>query len=104
MIHSFISKYIYIYIYIYAFIYKYICRSLYMYAYIYIFIYMYIHITNVQNICNLIGRKTHNIGRILLSLSTMYSLTNTKNISFRGRKNRNYLIRNKLVTNRQGKY
>ena len=74
------------------------------YFYIYISICMYTHVRNEQNICNLIGREIHNIGRIVLSVSILYSLTNTKTLGFRSRKNRNYLIKNKLITNRQGKY
>ena len=32
-------------------------------------------IANVQNICNPIGREEYNIGRIVLSVSILYSLT-----------------------------
>ena len=40
-------------------------------------------ITNVQNIYNLIGREVHNFGRIIPSVSILYSLTKTTTFKVR---------------------
>ena len=42
-------------------------------------------ITNIQNICNLIGQEQYNISRIVPLVSVLYSLTNNS-IDFRARK------------------
>ena len=49
-------------------------------------------IANIQNICNLIGREEYNIGRTVLLVSMLNSLTNEKKFNFRGGQNRNLLI------------
>ena len=52
---------------------------------------------NVQNISNLIGREEHKIGRFLLSVSILCSLTKKRCVSA-AQKNRFLSIKNKLIT------
>ena len=48
--------------------------------------------------CNLIGREEYNIVRIVLLASICYSLIKkSTTFEFRGRKNKNLLIQNKLM-------
>ena len=54
-------------------------------------------IANVQNISNLIGREEKNIGRTVLSISTLSSLTKKRNISMAG-KNGKLLTKSKSIT------
>ena len=63
----------------------------------------YRKITAIEKIiCNLIGREEYNVGRIVLSSSILYSLTKKQEHSNSvARKNKNLLIKNKLIINYQ---
>ena len=55
-------------------------------------------IANVQNFRSLIGREEYNINRIVLLTSILYSLTKKQQHSnSMEQKNRNLLIKNKLI-------
>ena len=50
-------------------------------------------IKNVQNVSNVTGPKDYSTGRIVLSVSNLYSLTNKMTICFfRGRKIQKFII------------
>ena len=58
-------------------------------------------IAKIQNICNLSGREECNIGHIVVSIDFNVVLFNKKatTFEFRQMKNRNLLLKNKLIIN-----